>query len=103
MVRAAVTDVTIVQGTKSILIVGERTTVRGKSGIFIEGTVTGIANGTAVAPYIRFPGQTTFTAGSARPTVDGGEFIWQRKTGKRVTVYVSADGINSNRVTIQPR
>jgi hypothetical protein len=89
--------------TKSIVIVGDRTTVSGKSGIIVEGSVTGIEDGKTVVPYIRFPGQTTFTAGSARPEISGGGFTWQRKTGKRVTVYVTNDdgAVKSNRVTIQ--
>ena len=89
--------------TKSITIVGERTTVSGRSGIIVDGIVTGIEDGKTVVPYIRFPGQTTFTAGSARPEITDGEFVWQRKTGKRVTVYVTNDDgdVRSNRVTIQ--
>ena len=89
--------------TKSIVIVGERTTVSGKSGILVDGMVTGIEDGKTVVPYIRFPGETTFTAGTARPEITDGEFMWQRKTGKRVTVYVTNDDgdVTSNRVTIQ--
>jgi hypothetical protein len=99
-------DVAITVGsspTKSIVIVGERTTVSGKSGILVDGVVTGIEDGKTVVPYIRFPGETTFTAGTARPEITDGEFMWQRKTGKRVTVYVTNDDgdVTSNRVTIQ--
>ena len=75
----------------------------GKSGLRVDGLVNGIEIGETVIPYIRFPGETTFTAGSARPAISGGEFTWQRKTGKRVTVYVTSDdgATTSNRVTIQ--
>lgn len=88
---------------KSIIITGERTTVGGKSGITVNGTTTGFKKGDTVVPYIRFPGQTVFTAGSARPKIDAdGSFSWQRKTGERVTVLITDDGlITSNRVTIQ--
>ncbi len=88
---------------KAIVIQGERATVSGRSGIMVDGNVTGIEDGKTVIPYIRFPGQTTFTAGSARPEITDGEFFWQRKTGKRVTVYVTNDDgdVRSNRVTIQ--
>ena len=98
----AAVDVTTA-ATKSIVITGERATVSGRSGIMVDGIVTGIEDGKTVVPYIRFPGQTTFTAGSARPEITDGEFVWQRKTGKRVTVFVTnEDGdIRSNRVTIQ--
>ena len=98
----AAVDVTTA-ATKSIVITGERATVSGRSGIMVDGIVTGIEDGKTVVPYIRFPGQTTFTAGSARPEITDGEFVWQRKTGKRVTVYVTNDDgdVRSNRVTIQ--
>ncbi|MDP4714486.1 MAG: hypothetical protein NWS04_01400, partial [Candidatus Nanopelagicales bacterium] len=99
---AALVRVTAIT-TKSITITGERATVSGRSGILVDGVVTGIEDGKTVVPYIRFPGQTTFTAGSARPEITDGEFVWQRKTGKRVTVYVTNDDgdVRSNRVTIQ--
>jgi hypothetical protein len=104
-VRTVQTSVTVsdAPATKSIVIVGERTTVSGKSGILVDGVVTGIEDGKTVVPYIRFPGETTFTAGTARPEITDGEFMWQRKTGKRVTVYVTNDDgdVTSNRVTIQ--
>jgi len=90
--------------TKSITITGERTTVSGKSGSIVNGTTTGFKKGETVVPYIRFPGETSFTQGSARPEIDAdGSFSWQRKTGKRVSVYfASEDGsLTSNRVTIQ--
>ena len=104
-VRTVQTSVTVSDApvTKSILIFGERTTVSGKSGITVDGIVTGIEDGKTVIPYIRFPGETTFTAGTARPEITDSEFVWQRKTGKRVTVYVTNDDgdVTSNRVTIQ--
>lgn len=91
--------------TKSITITGERKTVSGKPGIIVNGTTTGFKKGETVVPYIRFPGETSFTQGSARPEIgdDDGSFSWQRKTGKRVSVYFATeDGrLTSNRVTIQ--
>ncbi len=92
--------------TKSITITGERTTVSGKSGIRVTGTVVGIENGKTVKPFIRFPGQTTFTEGSARPAISDAAVTWQRKTGKRVTVYLELSddaSVRSNRVTIQAK
>ncbi len=89
---------------KSITITGERTPVSGKSGIIVNGTTTGFKKGETVVPYIRFPGETSFTQGSARPEIgDDGSFSWQRKTGKRVTVYLATEdgSVTSNRVTIQ--
>jgi hypothetical protein len=99
---SAVQTITVTSAaSRAIVIVGERTTVSGKSGILVDGMVTGIEDGKTVVPYIRFPGQTTFTPGSARPEITDGEFIWQRKMGKRVTVYVEHEDVRSNRVTIQ--
>ena len=100
----ALVDVTDSTSTKSIAISGSRTTVSGKPGIKVEGVATGIEDGKTVTPFIRFPGQTTFTAGSARPVITDSEVTWQRKTGKRVTVYLELSddaAVKSNRVTIQ--
>jgi hypothetical protein len=90
--------------TKSITITGNRTTVSGKPGIIVNGTTTGFKKGDTVVPYIRFPGETSFTQGSARPEIDAdGSFSWQRKTGKKASVYFATEdgNLTSNRVTIQ--
>ena len=89
--------------SKSITITGERTTVSGEPGIIVNGTTTGFKKGGPVVPYFRFPGETTFTAGSARPEMGAdGSLSWSRKTGKKIVVYVtSVNGSDvSNRVTI---
>ena len=87
---------------KSITITGSRTTVSGKPGIKIDGVVTGIDNGKTVIPYFRFPGETTFAEGTARPVISDGSFTWQRKTGKKFYAYVTSDdgAVKSNRVII---
>ena len=87
---------------RSITITGSRTTVSGKPGIKIDGVVSGIANGKTVVPYFRFPGQTTFEQGTARPVIQNGSFTWQRKTGKKFYAYVTNDdgAVVSNRVVI---
>ena len=89
-------------GSKSITITGSRTTVSGKPGIKIDGAVTGIDNGKTVVPYFRFPGETTFSQGTARPVISGGKFTWERKTGKKFYAYVTSDDglVKSNRVII---
>ncbi|MBU3718778.1 MAG: hypothetical protein FGM45_10805 [Actinobacteria bacterium] len=87
----------------TIDIVGERTTVSGKTGICVSGFTTGIAAGDTVVPYLRFPGQTEYTQGSGRPLVGAdGSFEWCRKTGKKTYVYfTNSDGsVTSNRVII---
>ena len=87
---------------KSILITGSRGEVRGRPGVIIDGTSTGMV-GEQVAPWVKFPGQSGYTEGSARPTVDAqGDFTWQRRTGKKIYVYFrSVDkDVRSNRVII---
>ena len=91
----------------SITISGERTTVKGKPGIAVDGITTGISEGEAVIPYIKFPGETSYSAGSARPKVDAeGEFYWQRKTGKKIYVYFVLESdmdVRSERIIIQAK
>ena len=89
-------------GGKTISITGSRTTVSGKPGIRIDGVVTGIDNGKTVIPYFRFPGETTFAQGTARPVIEQSGFTWQRKTGKKFYAYVTSDdgAVTSNRVII---
>ena len=90
-------------GSQSIVIVGERGTVEGKPGIFVEGATEGFNVGTKMVPSIRFPGQSGFTTGSARPTTAlTGDFSWQRKTGKKASVRFTneAGDVRSNTIII---
>jgi hypothetical protein len=90
----------------SITITGTRTEVRGKPGVIVTGTTTGFGMGAILRPWIRFPGQTSYTQGSALILVDqDGAFTWQRKTGKKTYVYVvTQEGTaRSNRVIIPAR
>lgn len=99
----ATATITVIQPeTKSITITGSRTTVSGKPGITVDGVTVGLEEGSTVKPFIRFPGETTFVEGTARPVVTNGSFTWQRKTGKKTYVYfTSSDGkVQSNRVII---
>lgn len=99
--KTASLEVTVASAP-TIVITGERTTVSGKPGIRVEGFTSGLPAGSTVTPYFRFPGQTSFSAGSARPVVDAnGEFSWERKTGKKFYAYVETEsGVRSNRVII---
>ena len=103
-VRLGASEVTFTgaPADRSITITGSRTTVSGKPGIKIDGAVTGIENGKTVVPYFRFPGETTFAQGTARPVISGGKFTWERKTGKKFYAYVTNDdgAVKSNRVII---
>ncbi len=90
----------------SILIAGSRTDMRGRSGVRVAGVTSGLGMGAVVRPWVRLPGQTSFTQGSAQVLVNmEGEFTWQRRVGKKVTVFFSSeDGlVKSKRVTIQRR
>lgn len=92
--------------TVTITIVGERGTVSGKPGVIVDGVVTGIAAGATVKPWVRFPGETSYSLGSTRPVVGGdGSFVWQRKTGKKIYVYftTSDDAVRSNTVSIRAK
>jgi hypothetical protein len=88
---------------KSITIVCERTTVSGKPGVRCEGYATGLADGSTVVHFLRFPGESSYTRGSARPIVaSDGTFEWSRKTGKKAYVYFTTeDGtVQSNRAIV---
>ena len=72
----------------SITITGTRTEVRGKPGVVVTGTTTGFGMGAILRPWTRFPGQTSYTQGTASILVDvQGGFTWERRTGK--TIYIS--------------
>jgi len=104
-VASATSEVTVTTKptTKTIVITGERGTVKGKPGIMVDGITTGFAEGDLVAPWIKFPGQTSYSEGSARPAIDAqGEFYWQRKTGKKIYVYFTNENgdVKSDRIII---
>jgi YVTN family beta-propeller protein len=89
--------------TPTLVIAGTRQDVRSKPGIRIIGTSTHLAAGTILRPWIRFPGQASFTQGTAQILVDtNGDFTWGRTTGKKTYVYLATpdDNLRSNRVTI---
>jgi titin len=69
----------------------------------VSGTTTDLV-GEQVTPWVRFPGQTTFTAGTGVRTVAAdGTFAWSRATGKKVHVYFTHGSIKSNTVVIAAR
>lgn len=87
----------------SIVISGSRADVRGKPGIIVTGVTQGFGMGAILRPWVRLPGQTTFTQGAAQILVDeSGDVTWQRRVGKKVTVYLATpDGsVKSKRITI---
>ena len=87
----------------TIVITGSRTLVQGKAGIVITGSTTGLGMGAILRPWIRFPGQPSYTKGFTSILVDtAGEFTWQRRTVKKIYVSIrTEDGsVKSNRIAI---
>lgn len=85
----------------TIMIVGDRLN---KRSVFVDGSTTNLA-GQTVTPYFRFPGQAPgMTMGVGTRTVDAnGDFTWQRKTGKKITVDFRVGDVRSNKVIIPGR
>lgn len=93
----------------AITLTGQRGTVRSRPGVIVDGGTRGLPEGTLVTPYVKFPGQTSYSqgAGVRRVTLTSattGEFTWQRQTGKKVYVYFRAEtGERSQRIIIPAR
>lgn len=64
------------------------------------GKVTGISQGSAVIPEYRFPGQGSYTQGIEVLVGPNGQFTWYRKTGKKIYVRFTYQGILSERIII---
>lgn len=86
----------------SMVITGYRGTGKDARRVYVVGSAVGM-DGMRVTAYMRFPGQTSFTPGSATRTVAQGKFDWSRKSSKRITVYFSDDDVRSNRIVIAAR
>ena len=85
----------------TITIVGSRSTDGAR--LEIDGTSTDLV-GKYVRPWFRFPGQTSYTQGSAVITVAAdGAFTWSRKANKKTYVYFTDGAIKSNTVVIGAR
>jgi serine protease len=99
----------LIDGQISITLAGQRGTVRGRPGVIVTGTTVGLPEGAVMTPFVKFPGQTSYTQGTASPTVrltqgSTGEFRWQRRTGKKIYVYFRAEtGEQSRQIIIRPR
>jgi hypothetical protein len=87
---------------RSIIITGSRTSISGKSGVTVNGTTTGFAEGSLVPVFFKFPGQASYSKGPAVITIGAdGTFTWSRRTGKKIYLYMqSDDGTKSNRIII---
>jgi hypothetical protein len=87
---------------KTIQITGSRDASDTRM-VRVSGTTTDLV-GEQVTPWVRFPGQTTFTAGTGVRTVAAdGTFAWSRATGKKVHVYFTHGSVKSNTVVIPAR
>ena len=87
---------------KAIVITGSRDASDPRL-IVVRGTSSGLAGAQAV-PFIRLPGQTTYSQGSGARTIGAdGRFDWQRKTGKKAYVYFTSGDVKSNTVVISAR
>jgi hypothetical protein len=83
----------------SIMITGSRDGQR----ITVTGTSMHLTSQT-VRPWLRFPGETTYSEGAAViPVSANGTFTWSRKTGKKTYVYIAHGTTRSNTVTIPAR
>lgn len=87
---------------KSIQITGSRDASDTRV-VRVTGTTTDLI-GEQVTPWLRFPGQGSFTAGTGVRTVAAdGTFEWSRATGKKVHVYFTHGSVKSNTVVIAAR
>jgi hypothetical protein len=87
---------------KTIQITGSRDAVDTRV-VRVSGTTTQLV-GEQVTPWVRFPGQTTFTAGvGVQAVAADGTFAWSRATSKKVHVYFTHGSIKSNTVVIPAR
>jgi len=89
--------------TPSIMITGSRGEVRGKPGVVVSGTSTGLGMGAILAPLVRTDNRAEFIEGRARILVDtSGEFTWQRRSKQTVHIQMrTPDGaLRSNILTI---
>jgi hypothetical protein len=72
----------------------------------VTGASTGLDIGTILRPWVKLAGQTTYQQGTATILVDAtGGFTWQRRTSKKVYVYVATEDKSQrcNRIIIAAR
>ena len=89
----------------SIIITGSRTVIKGKPGIRIDGTVSGLRAGTKLAPTLKVGSAKAKTLKANITVGANSKFTWVRAVNKRSTVVIqTADGtVTSNPVTVNPR
>lgn len=88
----------------SILITGSRGDVRGKPGVVVDGTSTGLAMGATLEAWVRFETEPSYQVSRVRILVDAsGEFTWQRRAVRTIHIQVRTPdgGVTSNTLTIR--
>ena len=74
---------------------------RDGSTIRVDGTTIDLTG--TLTPWVRFPGQTSYSEGSARPAITDNAFTWSRKANKKAYVYFTHGDVKSNTLTIPAR
>ena len=90
----------------SIVITGSRGEVRGKPGVVVDGTSTGLAMGATLEAWVRFDNEPSYQKNRARILVDAsGDFTWQRRTMRTIHLQVRTPdgGLTSNTLTVRAR
>jgi hypothetical protein len=80
----------------SIVITGSRA---GRT-VQVSGTTTGIEAGSELVAWARLVNAADFAPGRRPAVVRDGEFTWQRRASRSVTLYFEFEETSSNRVTI---
>lgn len=88
-------------GPSSILITGTRTE-RDSRIVSIRGETRNL-DAVQVQPYFSLGNQREFQPSQGPVPVVDDAFTWQRNASRRITVYVKAAGVESNRVTVRAR
>jgi hypothetical protein len=80
----------------SIVIAGSRA---GRT-VQVSGTTKGVEAGSELVAWARLGTAVDFAPGRKPAIVRDGEFTWQRRASRAVTLYFEFEGTSSNRVTI---
>ena len=86
----------------TIAITGTRGTGRESRTVFVSGKTTGLA-GERVRAHVKVRGQSSYREGREVIVRRDGTFAWQRQAGRKIYVYFTGGGAQSNRVIIPRR
>lgn len=88
--------------TPSLMITGSRITRDKASYVVVSGVGTSLPEPTVQA-HVRSPGQGEFAAGALIPLGADGNFTWQRRAKKKITIYFTSGDVASNRLSFSSR